>query len=291
MTDNINVGTAHVTIYGKGKFNGTVENTFKIEPVPAKSLSFFADNTEFEYDGKPHEMHIAVKFGEITLQEGIDYNVEYADNIKPGNASAKLIFQGNFTGAMNIPFTITNHFINTSKLSTDVVNYTEELTVTALAEGGVAPYRYAYYVKHDDIKNWKTISDFSEESSITYKPMFITDYIINVKIKDAEDNIAEKQLPFTVQSTLDANCRLSADTIALSEPVTIITEMEEDVSDFVFKYFIRKITENKWTLLERKKGLSQFEFTPEQKGNYSICISIRNGKDKNTKQYLKLTVE
>ena len=106
ITDNINVGTAHVLIKGKGRFKGVIERSFEITPVPARSLSFFADNTEFETDGEPCLMQVAVKFGEVTLEEGVDYTVEYIDNDKPGRANARITFMGNFSGVMTIPFTI-----------------------------------------------------------------------------------------------------------------------------------------------------------------------------------------
>ena len=106
ITDNVNVGTAHVKIIGKGKFKGELERTFEILPVPARSLSFFADNTEFDYTGRPCVMKVAVRFGDVSLVEGRDYKVEYSNNVKPGVAQATLTFSGNFSGKMTIPFTI-----------------------------------------------------------------------------------------------------------------------------------------------------------------------------------------
>ncbi len=291
ITDNINVGTAHVTIRGKGKFNGTVENTFTIEPVQAKSLSFFADTTEFEYDGAPKTMHIAVKFGDTTLTEGIDYTVEYSDNVKPGNASAKLIFSGNFVGAMNIPFTISNAFINTSCISSDIVNYKDSIKASASATGGREPYRYAFYIKQEKAVNWKCLFDYSDESECSYVPSFITDYVMNIKVQDADGNVCEKHLPFTVRSTLDAECTLSSEIVEKAQPVTISTKLEENPEDFVFAYLVRKTTDKKWTTIKRDKNITSIEYTPQEKGNYSICVMVGNGSDKNTKLYLKLVVE
>lgn len=291
ITDNVNVGTAHVKITGKGKFNGTVENTFTIEPVQAKSLSFFADNTEFEYDGTPKTMHIAVKFGDTTLTEGKDYTVEYSNNIEPGDSSAKLVFTGNFVGAMNIPFTISNAFINTSYISSDTVNYKDNITAIASATGGREPYRYAFFIKQEKAVNWKCLSDFSEESECSYVPSFIKNYVMNVKVQDADGNVCEKQLPFTVKSTLDIKASLSANTVAVSQPVTVSVELDENPEEFVFAYLVRKTTDKKWTTIKKEKNLTGIEYTPEEKGNYSICVMVGNGTDKNTKQYLKLVAE
>ena len=39
ITDNINVGTAHVIIKGKGKFKGVMEKTFEIIPAHVIGIS------------------------------------------------------------------------------------------------------------------------------------------------------------------------------------------------------------------------------------------------------------
>lgn len=290
ITDNVNAGTAHIKIQGKGKFNGTIENTFTIEPVPAKSLSFYADNTEFIYDGKPHTMHIEVRFGDTVLEEGRDYSVEYENNIDPGKTNAKLSFSGNFTGAVNIPFTIKSMFVNTSSVSSEIVNYTDKITVTASADGGVEPYEYAFYVRQKNIERWRCISDYSDKNVCSYIPPSITGYVINVKVRDTNGNIAEKNLPFSVKSTLKIDCKLSSDVVKCSQPVIVTTEMDEDPKDFSFKYLVRKTTEKKWTLLTKEKNLASIEYIPDEIGNYSMCIIVGNGKDKNTKRYLKFTV-
>jgi len=291
ITDNIDVGTAHVKIEGKGKFNGVVENTFTIEPVPAKSLSFYADNTDFEYNGTAHTIHIAVKFGDITLTEGKDYTVEYKDNINPGNASAKLNFTGNFSGAMNIPFTIRKAFINTSELSSDTVDFTKKITAVASAAGGKEPYRYAFYVKQVKSAKWKALSDYSDKQEVSYTPGFISDYIFKVKVKDADESVTEKELPFTVVSTLNAECSLSPEIVEQSTPVVISAKTEDDPEELEFKYLVRKTTDKKWTTVKTEKNCTSIEYIPSEKGNYSVCVKITDGKDKNTKQYLKLTVE
>lgn len=195
ILDNVNVGTAHVYITGKGEYTGTYEYTFEIEPVQARTLSYFADSTIFLYDGKPKIMQIVVRFGEVTLEEGKDYDIEYTDNTMPGKASALLTFKGNFTGMMSIPFEIKNtmpELVNTSTISADEINFGESVTLYSSAEGGTGKYLYAVVYKKSIDKKWTWAQALSEDTSVEIKPARKEKYIICSKVKDDSGNVVKK---------------------------------------------------------------------------------------------------
>ncbi len=220
ITDNVHVGTAHVIIKGKGKFKGVIERTFEIKPVPARSLSFFADSTEFDYTGEPCVMKLAVRFGDITLTENEDYTVEYVDNIEPGTGSAVLRFSGDYEGMMTVPFAIfrpepeeTNieedeeepeqsedipKLVSVSEISADAVRLGESVQVQIRAEGGVAPYTYAVFLTKIKAQNWLTVQDYSEETSVSVTPARATRYLLLVKVKDSRDIIAKQYFKISV---------------------------------------------------------------------------------------------
>lgn len=195
IMDNINVGTAHVYITGKGDYTGVYEYTFEIEPVQARTLSFFADSTVFEYDGEPKTMQIVVRFGDMTLEEGKDYTIAYEENILPGKASAILTFQGNFTGMMSIPFTIKNtlpELVNTSVVSAEEILYGETVILHGLAEGGSEHYQYAALYKKATDKKWTMIQNFDEQNLTEIKPARKGEYQICSKVRDDTGDIAKK---------------------------------------------------------------------------------------------------
>ena len=215
ITDNVNVGTAHVTIKGKGKFTGTINRTFEITPVPARSLSFFADNTEFAYTGKPCIMQIAVKFGDITLEEDRDYTVEYIDNINPGKANAKLTFMGNYQGVMTVPFEIYEpeetfdeepfdenevyeEFKNLTTISSDNITLGEKVIVSSKAEGGKPYYTFAVMYKRANGKRWVLVQDYCVKSTTVVTPQGNAEYNICVKARDRRKNVAKRYFTVTV---------------------------------------------------------------------------------------------
>ncbi len=232
ITDNINAGTAQVLMKGKGKFTGIIRRTFQITPVPARSLSFFADKTEFDYTGSPCEMQIAVKFGETVLQEGVDYDVLFLDNVQPGRANAKLQFKGNFVGTMTIPFLILqkeepeigekkekpvdktklepevegevkagedDDFINTSEISSAMITQGESISVTASAQGGQPPYTFAVYYKKVIAEQWMTRYSFSSKTHTLVQPKLAMKYQILVMAKDQRNVVARKRFLVSVK--------------------------------------------------------------------------------------------
>ncbi len=92
--DNVEVGTATISIMGIGNYTGVLRTTFEIitdggtpptpdpEPTPKTlSESMFEVDTHWEiYDGVPITKDIKGADGDKTLVEGVDYTVTYTDN-------------------------------------------------------------------------------------------------------------------------------------------------------------------------------------------------------------------
>ena len=101
--DNVNVGTATMTITGKGAYTGTKEISFKITPLqiafPDYTGNLFCDvafsKDSYTYTGKPVEPKPVITYtggffyeGEtFELVEGKDYKLSYQNNVDPGYAT------------------------------------------------------------------------------------------------------------------------------------------------------------------------------------------------------------
>lgn len=291
ITDNVNVGTAHIKIVGKGKFFGTMNHTFEIEPIDVKKLSFYSDSNVYSYTGKPVEMEISVQFGDILLYRGKDYNIEYFDNLKPGRAYAKMTFYGNFTGVMNIPFIITDKFVNESVLSDEQIEFGKSITVNAQTHGGIGPYQYSYYIKSKESSKWTALAYYSANNKFKITPNHIEDYDICVKIKDATGQIAKKYLEFSVFSKVKCVCTLSSEKVSLNEPVTVSVKMLNGKPPFSFYYFVIRKGDSAWTNLKVNKKYDSATFTPHISGTYKICVKVTDADLLRTKEYMNFTVE
>lgn len=114
-SDNIELGTATVTLTFSGDFKGTRVETFEIVPKNAENLTYF-DFKAYIYDGTKKEPPVVIMNGELTLVEGVDYIVEYVDNVNAGTGKAIVKFEGfdgcsgNYTGTKELFFQIAPKF-------------------------------------------------------------------------------------------------------------------------------------------------------------------------------------
>ncbi len=103
--DNINAGTATVTVTGKGNYTGSKSASFVISPAPISEAETTAIPDQV-YTGREIVPALTVTRGGSVLAEGIDYTVTYTDNINAGTAAVTVTGAGNYTGSTDISFTI-----------------------------------------------------------------------------------------------------------------------------------------------------------------------------------------
>ena len=105
IENNINVGTAKITINGKGNFEGTTYKTFNIV---AKNINFIRIQSipSQEYTGREITPEITINSGDVNLENGKDYTIKYENNINKGTAKVIVEGIGNYTGTVSQTFRI-----------------------------------------------------------------------------------------------------------------------------------------------------------------------------------------
>lgn len=109
-TDNIEVGTAHVIIQGKGAYSGNKVVNFSIVKKE-NSLNYWPavillSQVAYEYDGTEKTPKVTVTNNGELLSENIDYSVSYNNNIDVGNAVVKINGIGKYCGSVTAQFVI-----------------------------------------------------------------------------------------------------------------------------------------------------------------------------------------
>ena len=114
--NNVNAGTATVTVAGKGNYSGTRSTTFKIvrKSISSASISSIANRT---FNGKAQTPAPRVTVNGVTLVKGTDYTLSYKNNVNAGTATVTVIGKGNYTGSKKATFTIAKA-ANTMKVAT-----------------------------------------------------------------------------------------------------------------------------------------------------------------------------
>ena len=106
--DNDKAGTATVIVTGAGRYEGTVQATFKIVEVQnnLKDATIAGIETQYEWEGKAIEPKPTVTLGGKTLKEGSDYALSYTGNAAVGTATITVTGKGDYKGSCSATFKI-----------------------------------------------------------------------------------------------------------------------------------------------------------------------------------------
>ncbi len=166
-SDNINVGTAHITITGMGGYDGTNATTFAIVPRSILRCSF--DNVVTKiYDGTATGQDLVVSEGNKRLALNQDYTVSYVNNANPGIATLVVTGIGNYGGIKTI-----RYLINVTDMTPiSVAGKTNSVTLAWSAVLGAEGYEI-YNANNDLIARTAGLSythaDLDALTSYTYK--------------------------------------------------------------------------------------------------------------------------
>ena len=104
---NVDAGTATITLTGTNLFNGTYITNFTIRPKPLTE-GMVESIGNHSYTGKaqtPKPTVMDVERG-MTLREGVEYTLSYANNTSIGEGFVTVTGKGNYTGSITRAFVI-----------------------------------------------------------------------------------------------------------------------------------------------------------------------------------------
>lgn len=163
-SDNINVGSAKVTITGKGNYKGTAEKTFKIKPAEVLQDDITLSAESVVYNGLNQLPDVIVKFGGKVLEKNIDYTIIWKDSNK--NLIFRAIYVGQYsvtiTGINNFTFTATRTFEITKAVHPKVYTFVEDTYIglnTIIGAGNEFFGEVNIYYKNVNDKNYISYTD------------------------------------------------------------------------------------------------------------------------------------
>ena len=138
-SNNINVGTATVTVTGKGNYSGSKNAEFTISPGTilypmAQCAIRLAQESFYIYSGTPCEPAIVVTHNGNQLVKDRDYYVEYSNNINAGTATVFVHGKNNlyngvgYKGDASITFPISPRNLTDSMVTLSQTSYTYDGT-------------------------------------------------------------------------------------------------------------------------------------------------------------------
>lgn len=104
--ENVNVGTATVTVTGQGDFKDTKTVTFDIVQKAVEEQMITLSNYEYTYTGTLLKPEVTVRDGETTLTLNTDYTVKNDGGTAVGTYEVTVTGQGNYKGTASRKFVI-----------------------------------------------------------------------------------------------------------------------------------------------------------------------------------------
>ncbi|MBO5522406.1 MAG: fibronectin type III domain-containing protein, partial [Roseburia sp.] len=106
-TNNIEPGTATVSVEGLGRYIDSVERTFEITKGDITNAAITLSETSCVYDGYEKTPEVTVVLDGKTLMNGTDYTVSYQNNVSVGTASVTITGdEVHYTGTVTKTFSI-----------------------------------------------------------------------------------------------------------------------------------------------------------------------------------------
>ncbi|MEY8332354.1 CAP domain-containing protein [Lachnospiraceae bacterium 47-T17] len=138
-SNNRNVGTATVTITGRGSYSGSRTTTFRIID---RNLSYatISNIPNQRYTGSEVRPDVTVTLGGTVLRQNVDYTLSYQNNRQPGTATVIATGTGSYKGSKSATFKIAQATLSsaTVKVSNQTYNGEEkEPNVTVRLSGDV----------------------------------------------------------------------------------------------------------------------------------------------------------
>lgn len=153
-SNNRNVGTATVTISGRGRYTGTKTTNFRIlgKDISNTTVSSIANQ---RYTGDEIRPTVTVKIGNTVLTKNVDYTLTYKNNINPGTASIVITGAGSYSGSKTVTFKITQMSIADATVKVSNQTYDGEAKkpdVTVKLDGEVLDGDDDYAVEYQNNK-------------------------------------------------------------------------------------------------------------------------------------------
>ncbi len=109
--NNREIGTATVTLVGKGSYAGVVTKTFRITGTALTTMQQKNFDASYLYTGEPRKQlgRFYDKKKGLYLIEGLDYDADYTNNVEVGTATVVYTGKGYYTGTVKKTYKITGY--------------------------------------------------------------------------------------------------------------------------------------------------------------------------------------
>ncbi|MDE5973982.1 MAG: S8 family serine peptidase, partial [Eubacterium sp.] len=249
--DNVGVGTATATVYGKGYIDGEKDLKFRIGYDISGAKVTLNKNSCYYSEINPCKPKPTVIYQGRTLKENKDYKVSYKNNNAVGTATAVITGMGNYVNSTGVSFKIVKGVPFEPKLSKTSFVYNggvQRPTVTVKdSKGNALTYKKDFTVNYS---NWSSTNVGTYKVTVNFIGKYCGSKTYNYKI-----TAQSKVTPKLNRNTFTANGKTQ-------KPSVTVTDAKGN-----------KLVKNKDFTLSysnnNSKNVGRYTVTVKMKGNYS----------------------
>lgn len=186
-----------------------------------------------------------------------------------------------------------NALTNTSTVSAAQIKLGERVGVSASATGGTAPYTYAVLYKKTTDTKWTTKQDFGTASEISVLPSKNADYIICVKVKDANGTVVEKTFNVKVEASQEAlqnDSTIVSDEVILGSSLTVNAAAKGGTGNYTYAVLYKKKTDTTWVTKQNFTSNATVTVKPSNATEYDLCVKVKDDSGTIVKKYFTFHV-
>lgn len=284
---SLKVGASDVTVTAS-VYNVNIENTSSISSNTVLITNSITINASAINGSGNYKYAVYYKYKAIdrvssekewTIAQ--DYSTNSSITLKPahtGRYYIRVIVKDSSGKYVQKVFVIrvTSTLVNTSTVSSDSVSLGGSVTINASAQKGSGNYKYAVLYRPESGENWTKLQDYSDNASVGFKPKGAVKYVIRVKVKDSDSNVAVKEFTLNVYKPLKNNSKLSADSIKNGETVNISCSSSGGLGTVTYAVSYRLYGKSVWTSLMDYSTNKSVSFCPNTAKKYVIKVMAKD---------------
>lgn len=237
--NNLNVGTAVVTVKGLGEYSGEKNFTFSITAADIGSPWVVDDLGEVKYTGKPITISFELK-SQVTgekMVENVDYTVSYANNTNVGTATITVTGKGNYKGTTTKTFKIVSAGGSTGSGQGGSTVTTQKTTIVLGEEANSENTEIRFVAK--DGKVYKLTSSSGSAFSADIPAGDYKAWIVKKKCAPLSMDVTVGNAPVSLDAKLyaygDANCDGKIDASDITTLISYIKGAQQPENEYQFK--------------------------------------------------------
>ena len=312
-SNNVNVGTASVTVTGIGNYAGQSKVlTFRIVNSGGQE-DYFNVTASASISNFSLGQTTTITATPVGGSAPITYTFEYQEygtsawkklasstartcNFTPASANKYYVkvsakdYKG-ATASQTIMLKVSGAFTCTAKLSATSIELGGTVKITAGSTGGISPIQFSYAVQSPSASSWTSIQGYSTSTTASFTPSEAGLHSIMVKAKSSSDSLSVVYLSLNVSgSNLINQSSMSASKIDVGQSVTLTGAAIGGAGNYQYAYYYKPSTSTGYVTVSNYSTATTAKIKPKSSGKYDVLIKVKDKAGNLAKKTFTLTV-